>query len=553
MKKNLFTCFLALLCLAGSAALSQVVQSPRADLLHRFGGPTVSLHSGDTHRGGIARPDTFPPGTLYIEVTHAEGVDSLSLRFWEHLVSERMNVTPGQPLRRATLEGNMFEGNRNFRVAEIPFPSAESFGYFNVSYGRNRLIRQWIYFPQDRVRIRGDLSSGFLLFGGPDGDFYRLQHEVDRVFKEEEFNTDPILFSPDAEFYRSDSVSERLWNQSRIRPEDLFVQMRLITDAESAWGEVESYISSSWQDHPAMAILDRYSGLLASGRLDLVEAAIKGQVLATGIKKAELAWPAIRQDPSKLAGLREWVETFGLKGQEFSHPLLVQAYYQYALMESHATQVPIEQVYAPLPNPLREEVIAFYILDNFNRMEDRLPSVISQNLPLVESDWIRQRFDGLLSNAGGQFSSDGIYLPDGSQLSPPMLEGKTVLIHFWISGCRFCLEEHQRVMAQLSERYRGSEDILVLTVNADASPESWKQSLATGKYTSESALNAWGPRGTGILESYSIYSYPQKMIISKDGTVRLQTILRMEPEELIRRLEQDAAPDAALLNLPNPY
>lgn len=484
-------------------------------------------------------------GMLYIEVTYAEGVDSLSLRFWEHLVNERMNVTPGAAIKSPAPEGNMFEGNRSFHVAVVPFPSAESYGYFNVSSGRNRLIRHWVYFPEDRVRIRGDLSSGFLLFGGPDAEFYKLQHEVDRVFKEEQFNTDPVLFSSNAEFYRSDSVSEHLWNQTRNRPEDLYVQMRLITDAETAWQEVETYISSSWQDHPAIAILDRYSGQLPPERLELVEAAIKGQVLFTGMKKAELAWPAIRTDPSKLSELRDWVEIFGLKGQEFSHPLLAQAYYQYALMESHATQVPIEQIYAPLPNPLREEVVAFYILDNFNRMEDTLPTVISQNLPLVESEWIKRRFEGLLSNVGGAFSPEGIQLQDGSPLSPSLLKGKTVLIHFWISGCRFCLEEHRRVMADLSERYRGSEDVLVLTVNGDANPENWKQSLATGKYTSESSLNAWVPQGTGILKSYFIYSFPQKMIISKDGTVSLQSTLRMEPDELIRRLEQDAAHDAS--------
>lgn len=66
MIKTLQTCFLALLCLAGSPpALSQVVQSPGADLLHRFGGPTVSPHSGDTHRGGKTLSDTFHKSTAH--------------------------------------------------------------------------------------------------------------------------------------------------------------------------------------------------------------------------------------------------------------------------------------------------------------------------------------------------------------------------------------------------------------------------------------------------------------------------------------------------------
>ena len=61
MKKHLFTCFLALLCLFGSqiSAQSKVAESPGACLLHRFAGPTVSPHSGDTHRGGAILSDTF--------------------------------------------------------------------------------------------------------------------------------------------------------------------------------------------------------------------------------------------------------------------------------------------------------------------------------------------------------------------------------------------------------------------------------------------------------------------------------------------------------------
>ncbi|MBN7813432.1 TlpA family protein disulfide reductase [Algoriphagus sp. H41] len=481
-------------------------------------------------------------GALYIEVSNEMASDSLSLRFWDHLVSGRMNVTPGVAAKAAGTEGNMFEGSRNFRVFEAAFPPVARRGFFDLSMGGSRLVRQWIYLPGDSLRLRVDHSSGTFLFGGPDAAFYRLQDEVDRIFKEERFNTDPVLFSADREFYRSDSITESLWNRSRTRPENLYVRMQLIGDAEEAWTETLRYISSHGLDHPAFTILHRHRDVLPAPRLALVEAAIKGQILYNGIQKSELAWHAIKQDPAKLAKLRDWVDTFGLATQEISHPLLAQGFYHFALMESHARQIPIEQVYAPLPNPLREEVIAFYILDNFNRMEDRLPEVIAQNLPLVESDWIKRRFYGLLANAAGTFSAEGIYLPDGSKLDPASLQGKTVLIHYWISGCVFCVEEHRRLMAGLSERYSDSDQILILTVNGDANAENWRRSLASGKYASESSLNAWVPRGTGVLKTYSINSYPQKMIVSKEGKILLQSILLMEPEDLIRRLEQDADP-----------
>ncbi|MEB2777325.1 TlpA disulfide reductase family protein [Algoriphagus sp. D3-2-R+10] len=531
MKKQILTCFLIQLCLVGSTlkAQSKVAESPPGtDLVYQPGFPGQEDGSPSARLG---------EGTLYFELSKSQDLDSLTLRFWDHLISERMNVTPGTKKMVPGAEGNMFEGSMKFQVFTSPFPKTDTHGYFSVNSGRDKLIRQWIYFPEDRVRIRADLAAGVLLFGGPDAAFYRLQYEVDRAFKEDQFNANPILFSSNREFYRSDSLSETLWQQSRTRREDLYVQMQLISNAEEGWDELEKYISSNWLEHPATGILDRYSTLLSAERLNLVEAAIKGQFLFTAINKADLAWPAIQQDSEKMAKLKEWVDGFYLQDQEYSHPLLAQAVFQFSLMEAQATQTPIEQVYRELPNPLREEVIAFYVLDNFNRMENRLPGIISKNLPLLQSEWIKSRFENLLANVRDPFSAGGIYLPDGSQLDPAIIQGKTVLIHFWISGCKFCLEEHQRVMADLSERYQGSEDVLIMTVNGDANKENWKRSLATGKYASESSLNTWVPLNTGILQSYSVYSYPQKMIISKDGAIQLQSIVRMELQDLINRLE----------------
>ncbi len=80
MEKNIRICFLVPIaigiCLIGStfSAQSKVAESPGADLLHRFSGPTVSPHSGDTHRGGDFRPDTFLSIGRSDEVTHPTSV-----------------------------------------------------------------------------------------------------------------------------------------------------------------------------------------------------------------------------------------------------------------------------------------------------------------------------------------------------------------------------------------------------------------------------------------------------------------------------------------------
>ncbi|GAB3219520.1 hypothetical protein GCM10027454_09250 [Algoriphagus aestuariicola] len=431
----------------------------------------------------------------------------------------------------------MFEGSRNYYVFTTPFPDADSHGFFSIGKGRNALAKHWIYFPGDRLRIRTDLLAGSLVFGGPDADFYRLQYEVDLAFREEQFNTAPVLLFTDSATFLQDPVKAGLWTQSGTRPQDIFVRLRLVESTEEAWSEFEAFANNSWLDHPAMKVLERYVSLLPPERLDLVETAIKGQLFYTGINKAEAAWPHIQKDPQKVARLREWVAGFWLTDSPYSHPLLAQGLYQWSIMEAMAGQKPISEVFAALPNPLREEVIAFYILDNFNRMEDRLPGIIAQNLPLVESPWIRERLEALADSDSRMFSAAGMYLEDGSMLNPKALEGKTLLIHFWISGCKFCLYDYQTVMRELSATYADDDQVQIVTVNADASPDTWRKSLATGDYTSESALNLWVPKGTGLLKSHRIHSFPQKLLVSPDGHIQLQTINHQSVDELSTKLE----------------
>ncbi len=542
MKKILQTCFLAFLCLAGSnlTASSKVADSPGADFPHR----SVS------HRGGETRPDTLP-GMLYLELATAVATDSLQLRFWDHLVSDRMTVNPGIPISVSASEGNMFEGSRSHYVFEAAFPQVDSFGFFSIGTGKNTLAKHWIYFPSDRVRLRADQLSGSLVFGGPDADFYRLQYEVDLAFKEVQFNTDPVLFSSSNSFLQ-DTLTAKLWEQSRTRPEDLYVKMKLISSPESAWTEFEHFIEFPWLSHPAMEVLDRYVSKLSQERLELVETGIKGRLLFQGINKAELAWPLIKNDSAKLAKVSEWVNGFYLRELHYSYPLLAQGVYQWSLMEAMALAKPIQELFAALPNPLREEVIAFYILDNFNRMEDRLPSIISQNLPLVESPWIISRLNYLLETGQKEFVPLGMLTSDGLELDPKLIKGKTLLIHFWINGCKFCLYDHQTVMKDLSARFRNDPDVLILTVNADPDAQTWKKGLESGDYTSPEELNTWVPRGSGILETYGIHSFPQKMIIGPDGKVRLQTIDRMDTEELSHRLKEVSKPSPSSISPLNP-
>ena len=84
MKKLIFTCFLAYLCLYGSTSTAQVAEPPGADFLHRSR-PTVPHELRDIHRGGETRSDTLsigdqiPSGIEFSDVLHYD-LDKLRLK-----------------------------------------------------------------------------------------------------------------------------------------------------------------------------------------------------------------------------------------------------------------------------------------------------------------------------------------------------------------------------------------------------------------------------------------------------------------------------------------
>ncbi|MDP3198928.1 MAG: TlpA disulfide reductase family protein [Algoriphagus sp.] len=529
---------------------SSEIRNPKSEIVLPTSG--LSLVDNTTSQGQEEgnTPARVENGMLYLELASPVPSDSLYLRFWDQLVSERRTVTPGVSLVIPGEDGNFFEGSRNFRVFITQFPNAETHGFFSIGKGQNTLAKHWYYFQGDRVRIRAYLQAGTLLFGGPEAEFYKTQYELDRVFLEEKFNADPILISGNMESIFQDSLSAALWKKAQSRPDDLYVKMKVITTAEEAWKEFETYIANSYIDHPAWKLLSAQS--LSDEQTSVLESRIKGEILYSAMNKSELAMELILRDPKKFQLVADWVAEMKLEKMSYSHPLLAQGTYQWAMMKAFASNQHMLEVIRPLALQLREEVIAFCLLDNFNRLGDQLSGLIQSSLTMVESPWIKTRLEQLSETNAGIFIGEGLQDVSGKMVNLSQLKGKTLLIHFWISGCKFCLYEYQNVMREISEKYADDPNIQIMTVNADVSVDNWKKSLSTGEYTSESSLNLWVPQGTGLLKTYSIHSFPQKMIIGPDGIVNLQSINKMELDDLANRLEAISNSSISTSFPPNP-
>ncbi|WP_057936057.1 TlpA family protein disulfide reductase [Algoriphagus resistens] len=567
MKKHIRSCFLASLCLYGSTLLAQVSDSPGADFLHKSS-PTISYGLGDTHRGGETHSDTLPEnsglvdhsgqgqkgksssvqpeGMLYLEIASPNPSDTLWVTFWEHLINERLTVTPGITLPVIRSPGDFLDRSSHNAVYEITFPASFKDGFFSIRKGSQTLVRHWYFSSADRARVRFDLNSGKVLFGGPASAFYRTQHELDVLFAEESYNRNPVMVTRSRESLFQDSSSKARYQKVLNRPDDIHTGMDILVPGENGWDYLRPILEREPSSHPAWDLLEEKSAELTEWQLFSLSARLTGQLLYAGVQKAEFAESELKQDPDKTQQYLDWIRGFTLEKQVFTHPRLVDACLRNASLKSRLEGTSFFAQAEKYGSGIKDEVIAFYVLDNFNRLGERLPEVLEMSLSRLTTPWISARISELTAMQGKVLRGDLLWDMDGKTVDLRDFRDKTLLIHFWISGCKFCIHEYTTVLNGLAEKYRSDPDILVISVNVGDSPEKWKQSIASGRYTSASMLNLRADKDKGFTEHYRIYSFPQKMIVAPGSKVLLQTINRMEAEQLSLKLEQISA------DYPNP-
>ena len=596
MKKFLFTCFLALLCLAGSTPfLSLVAQSPGADFPHRSvsdregatlpdtflkstaleidGGPIaigpcnrtadhgLRIQQQTAVDGGLLTVDCNPPGfslvetstsqgqedtipsaqmedgMLYLEIASTNPPDTLWITYWEHLLRDQLSVTPGTSIPVPGNFGSLFEGSLGKMVYRFKFPTGITDGFFSIGKGKSTIIHQWYFSSSDRVRMRLDLISGKALFGGPEGDFYRTQYLIDQLLAQDQFNSDPLMVSAARENLFQDSLSARLYKEALSQPDDLAVKLKVMRTDQERWDEFLNRTKNLPDNHPASALLLQADDSLTAHQRSLLRARIAGELLNTGLTWAELGKAVPAKDPVQLQLFQDWISGFGLDHLEASHPLLIQGESRLISFLAKLGDKQFLEVWSGFDSPLRDEILAIFILENFNALGDELLPLLDSSQQLIHTPWIAENLGKLAQVYRSPIISDGLTDSSGNPVDLGKFRGETLLIHFWISGCKFCIEDYRVVMKNLAEKYAGQQEIRIITVNLDSKNESWKKSLESGQYTSPLMLNLKAPPGSGMAEYYRIHSFPQKMIVGKDSRIRLQLVTHLQEKQLSALLD----------------
>ena len=471
-------------------------------------------------------------GMIYLEIASANPPDTLWLTYWEHLLSDAPEVTPGITLPLIGQKGTFFEGSSGTKVFSWALPPDVENGYFSIRYDEVELAKQWSFSAGNRVRLRVDLRKGNILFGGPTAGYYRTQYLLDQAFSEERFNSDPILIASRSEGLFTDSASRASYQKAHRQPEDIHVRMKVLVPAESGWDHLATYMETPMQEHPAWRVLDSQRQTLSADEYAVLEARIMGEILNRADNKAEMIADQLVKESAKGEKFLAWVSGLKPHDSSISHPRLIQGVTSLEVLRAKIKGEKVMDNFLSYSPPIRDELIGYYLLSNHNRLNEQLGALFQLGISRIETPWIKEKLESLQEIKSGQFDSAGLVDPQGVPLDLTDFKGKTILIHYWISGCKFCIDDYRSVLQPLEDLVAGNPEILLVTINADSGRDSWVKSLATGNYTSDRFLNLKAERGGPVLSRYAVHTFPQKMIIGPDSNVRMQSLDRIEPEKL---------------------
>lgn len=112
-------------------------------------------------------------------------------------------------------------------------------------------------------------------------------------------------------------------------------------------------------------------------------------------------------------------------------------------------------------------------------------------------------------------------------------KGKTVVMDFWFTGCKGCVEVARMLSQEVKPAFENDTNVVFIAVSTDINFLDWKKSVRRGLDTSEGQLNLFT---NGMGSTHPIYDYyrfsgaPQMVVIDPRGYVRSTSVILNGPE-----------------------
>ncbi|SDD44623.1 hypothetical protein SAMN04488104_103030 [Algoriphagus faecimaris] len=474
---------------------------------------------------------------LQLELPQESSPDTLWLTYWDKLLVDHAELTPGKTIPLIAEQGDFFAGNSSQKVYRWTGPSKKQF-YISVRNDRNYLFQYWTWFPEDQLRMRVNSGTGQALFHSPQSDFFEAQYELDRLSKQFSFIQVPLMVSSNPNRMLSDSLTAAVYQRAMKNKSPISPSMLILKPGENEMDILADLVNNPLQKSDLIEYVSELSADLEENRKNWLKQRAWAYFGGHFFPRIKLG-KRLFHDPEFGTALQKRLDEFYLaENSDVFDPLYGEQVSELIMIQARIQGKTLSELTAEYPRHFQEFFWATYALGNFNKLEDKQGEVMKLALGNSQSPWVRDLLIDRMNTAleGSKVAVKPLLNWEGKPLDLKEFEGKTVLLSFWISGCKFCMNYYEKTLLPVFEELKHREDIVFVSVNADPSPKYWKKNAESGRYSHPEMIQAHQNSGTGILETFRIASFPQKLLINSNFEVALLTGTQYSSDTLIEKL-----------------
>lgn len=172
---------------------------------------------------------------------------------------------------------------------------------------------------------------------------------------------------------------------------------------------------------------------------------------------------------------------------------------------------------------LRDKVAVIYFIRYWMDMGDNYANIYRDAAAMIKNKACIDKLKEFGHNLPGEkFYSFSLSDANGTEVKLSQLSGKIVLIDFWFTGCGFCEMYYKNHLSIVEEKFKDNPDIAFVTVSIDKDRQKWIESLKSGKYTSDKAINLY-TNGQGtlhpLIQYHNVLAFPKPMLLGRDGRI----------------------------------
>jgi len=110
---------------------------------------------------------------------------------------------------------------------------------------------------------------------------------------------------------------------------------------------------------------------------------------------------------------------------------------------------------------------------------------------------------------------------DGKSFTKENLKGKVVVMDFWFTGCKGCVQMVP-ALSRIEDLFKEDTNVVFLSVSIDENRDRWLQSIRQKKYTTGNGKNLYtGGQGSNhhIIRNFGVESYPSIFVMNDRGNL----------------------------------